>query len=367
MMSLYVHIPFCARKCLFCSFVVSIGQAQRADEYIDALDREAQRYRGARLDTVYIGGGTPTFLHERQLDVLVETIHRNFDVSRVSEWTIEANPEGLDLAKTKFLKARGFNRLSIGVQSFDDRYLKFLGRNHDRQLALRSYADAREAGFDNINLDLMFGFPGQTLEELSQDLRVLTQLHSEHVSLYNLTIEGNSRFHAKQLKLDDDEYLADQYVHIYGTLQTNGLCQYEVSNFARPGFGSKHNTSYWDGSPYIGLGVGAHSFLDRRRYWNVSKLQDYLSRVALNGEAVEGFEDLSAHTLLMERILFGLRKNEGVGIGDIERQLGIKLDEKREQMLDQWVRDGFLVRDKERLITTMKGRLVLDELSIRFI
>lgn len=366
-MSLYVHIPFCTRKCLFCSFVVSIGHAQRVDEYIQAVDREARRYRGSRLETVYFGGGTPTFLHERQLDVLIESIQRNFDVSRVSEWTIEANPEGLDVAKAKFLKARGFNRLSIGVQSFDDRYLKFLGRNHDRQLALKSYADAREAGFENISLDLMFGFPGQTLDELSQDLRVLTQLKSEHVSLYNLTIEGNSRFHARQLKLDDDEYLADQYVHIYETLEAGGLRQYEVSNFARPGFGSRHNTGYWDGSPYIGLGVGAHGFLDRRRYWNVAKLQDYLSGVALSGDAVEGFEDLSAHTLFMERILFGLRKNEGVCIGDFERQLGVRLDDKRAQMLDQWVSDGFLQREDQHLITTMKGRLVLDELSIRLI
>lgn len=367
MRSLYVHIPFCISKCLFCSFVVSVGHPHRVDDYIQAVIAESKKYKDARLATVYLGGGTPTFLDERQMGLLVNTIRGHFDVSQVSEWTIEANPESLDAAKAKFLKAQGFNRLSIGVQSFDQRYLKFLGRNHDRELALRAYACAREAGFTNINVDLMFGFPGQTFDELSNDLQVLSGLKSEHVSLYNLTIEENSRFHARQLKLDDQDHLADQYVCICGSLERVGLRQYEVSNFARPGFESRHNTNYWNGVPYIGLGVGAHGFLGHRRYWNAPKLQDYLTRIASSGEAVEGFEDLDKETLLMERVLFGLRKNEGIVMADIQRELGLELEGNRARMLEQWVLDGFLVKDNDRLKTSMKGRLVLDELSSRFI
>lgn len=365
--SLYVHIPFCITKCLFCSFVVSVGQSHRVDDYIQAVVAESKKHNDTRLATVYLGGGTPTFLDEKQLGLLIENIRERFDVSQVSEWTIEANPENLNAAKAKFLKSQGFNRLSIGVQSFDDRYLKFLGRNHNRQLALNAYTCAREAGFNNINLDLMFGFPGQTIDELSSDLQVLAGLKSEHVSLYNLTIEENSRFHARKLLLDDQDHLAGQYVYICETLDRFGFNQYEVSNFAKPGFESRHNNNYWNGAPYIGLGVGAHGFLNNRRYWNVPKLQDYLTRIASTGEAVEGFEDLEKETLLMERILFGLRKNEGIVVADIETELGIKLDDKRARMMEMWVLDGFLIKDSDRIKTSIKGRLVLDELSSRLI
>lgn len=367
MTSLYVHIPFCVKKCLFCSFVVSIGQQHRTDDYIDALTKEAALHKGARIGTVYLGGGTPTFLDERQLGNLTDVIRKNFDVESSAEWTIEANPESLDLSKAKFLKGLGFNRLSIGVQSFDERYLKFLGRNHDRESALQAYADARNAGFTNINIDLMFAFPGQTSDDLLSDIRAIADLKSEHVSLYSLTIEENSRFHARQLKLDDQDHLAGQYVLICETLESLGVRQYEVSNFCRPPHESVHNTNYWNGSPYIGLGVGAHGFMNNRRSWNVPKLQDYLSRVQASGQAVDGFEDLTKETLLMERILFGLRKNEGISLADIETALGVRLDEERARRLDQFISDGFLIKENGRIKTSLKGRLVLDELSGRLI
>lgn len=365
--SLYVHIPFCARKCLFCSFVVSIGQVHRADEYVLAIAKEAERYRDVELDTVYLGGGTPSLLSEAQLDRLVGDIQKKFLVGRVSEWTIEANPESLDRSKTEFLRSCGFNRLSIGIQSFDDRYLKFLGRAHDREVSLKAYANARAAGFSNINLDLMFGFPGQTLEELAKDVRTLIDLESEHVSLYTLTIEENSRFYVKGLKLDDDEHLAKQYVQICESLESRGIGQYEISNFAKPGFESKHNSGYWEGSSYIGLGVGAHGFLGGRRYWNVSKLHDYLALIQDEQETVEGYEKLGPRTLLMERILFGLRKNAGICLSEIEKELNVTLDEERRVLIETWISDGFLEKDGERICATIKGRLILDELSSRLI
>lgn len=367
MKSLYVHIPFCVKKCLFCSFVISVGQAQRVDDYVDALETEALRYQGVSVDTVYLGGGTPTFLNEQQINRVVETIHRNFKTAHVKEWTIEANPEHVNSSKAKFLRAIGFNRISIGVQTFDDRYLKFLGRNHDHSAALKSYEAAREGGFENINMDLMFGFPGQTSDELGRDVRTLASLQTEHVSLYNLTIEENSRFHARQLKLDDDDHLANQYVLICDLLGGFDFHQYEVSNFSKEGRQSLHNTNYWNGTEYIGLGMGAHGFLNNRRYWNVSKLQEYLVRMNTSQDAVEGFEDLSPETRLIERVLFGLRKNEGICLAEIETDLGVRLDEQRRSRLEEFIGQGFLIREKDRIKTSMQGRLVLDELSGRLI
>jgi oxygen-independent coproporphyrinogen-3 oxidase len=344
-----------------------VGQAQRVDDYINALETEAARYKGMQMDTVYLGGGTPTFLDERQIGRVVDIVRRNFKVDQAVEWTIEANPENLDRSKAEFLRSVGFNRMSIGMQTFDERYLKFLGRNHGRDLALEAYGHARQGGFKNINVDLMFGFPGQTSDELAADVRTLASLQSEHVSLYNLTIEEKSRFHAQQLKLDDQEHLARQYVLICDLLDGFGFDQYEVSNFSRAKYQSLHNTNYWNGSQYVGLGIGAHGFLNNRRYWNVTKLQDYLSRMKASQDAVEGFEDLTPETRLMERILFGLRKNEGIYIREIEEDIGIKLDEQRTSKIEEFIADGFLIRKKDRILTTMKGRLVLDELSSRLI
>lgn len=365
--SLYVHVPFCVSKCLFCSFAIAIGQAHRVDDYVVALENEIQKYNGTSVATVYFGGGTPTFLSERQIGKLTDVIRSHFKMDDDAEWTIEANPEHLNVSKAKFLKSIGFNRLSIGLQTFEDRFLKFLGRNHDRETALSAFCAAREAGFDNINCDLMFSFPGQTEEQISRDVRTLGELKSEHVSLYGLTIDEKSRFYAQRLKLDDQQILAAQYVLICKMLKEEGFLQYEVSNFCREGRESVHNSNYWDGSPYIGIGMGAHSYLGHRRHWNVSKLNEYLLRIQNARDAMEGFEDLSPQTRLLERILFGLRKNEGVNLDQIQADVGLALDQNRLDQMQYFIDDGFLVRIDGRIRTTLKGRLVLDEICSRLI
>src|SRR5580698_3327762 len=198
--SLYIHIPFCSRKCLFCSFVIAVGQEHRREDYVKALVREIKNSTGKNLGTIYFGGGTPSMLDEDHFGVLMGAIKNNFSFQDDIEITIEANPESIDAPKAKFLKAQGFNRVSLGVQSMDDRYLKFLGRGHDASMARGAYHLLREAGFTNINLDLMYAFPGETNEELKEDVRAIFSLGPEHVSLYTLTIEPNSRFHAIQMK-----------------------------------------------------------------------------------------------------------------------------------------------------------------------
>ena len=358
--SLYIHIPFCSRKCLFCSFVIAVGQEHRREEYVNALVYEMKKYEGQRIKTIYLGGGTPSMLDEDHLDVLMNAIRKNFSFQNDIEITIEANPESINRAKAKFLKAQGFNRVSLGVQSMNDRYLKFLGRNHDASMAQEAYRILREAGFVNINLDLMYAFPGQTQEELREDVRAISLLGSEHLSLYTLTIESHSRFHAAGMKLDDDEKLAERYLLIARILNEYGFRQYEVSNFSRtPKFESTHNRNYWLGGPYIGLGMGAHGFSGRRRYWNTSRLQDYLGRTAASKDAIEGYEDLTDVQLSMEKVLFGLRMNEGVP-WDLVPLV-------KAELIQTWIKDGFLWLENGNLKATDRGRLVLDALSSRLI
>jgi oxygen-independent coproporphyrinogen III oxidase len=357
--SLYIHIPFCSRKCLFCSFVIAVGQEHRREEYVNALINEMKKNKGRRIETIYFGGGTPSMLDENHLDVLMDAIKNNFSFQNDIEITIEANPESINRTKARFLKTKGFNRISLGVQSINDRYLKFLGRNHDASMAREAYRILREAGFANINLDLMYAFPGETKEELEEDARAISMLGSEHLSLYTLTIEPNSRFYATQMKLDDDEKCADQYIRIGRILREYGFGQYEVSNFAKPGFESAHNKNYWLGSPYIGLGVGAHGFTGRRRYWNTSNLQDYMQRIARGEETIDGFEDLTDTQLSMEKVLFGLRMNEGIS-WDLVPSI-------KHEQIRTWIKDGFLLLEKQCLKTTDRGRLILDELSARLI
>ena len=357
--SLYIHIPFCSRKCLFCSFVIAVGQEHRREDYANALAAEMKKYKGKELATIYFGGGTPSMMDEKHFKVLMSAIRDNFSFQRNIEITIEANPESIDRAKADFLKVKGFNRISLGVQSLNDRYLKFLGRGHDAAKARDAYHILREAGFDNINLDLMYGFPGESNEELEEDVRAIATLGSEHLSLYTLTIEPNSRFHAVQMKLDDDGKLAGQYLLIARILDEYGFKQYEISNFARPGHGSKHNTNYWLGVPSSGLGVGAHGFDGRRRYWNTSRLQDYIERAGQGLDTVDGFEDLTDDQLSMEKVLFGLRMNEGIPWGLVPAV--------KQEQVHEWVKDGFLLLEDDRLKATDRGRLILDELSARLI
>ena len=365
--SLYVHIPFCVSKCLFCSFAISVGQTHRTDDYIFALETESRKYHGQDISTVYWGGGTPTFLNEKQIERLSEALRLNFSIDQDAEWTIEANPENLNLSKAKMLRKVGFNRLSLGLQTFENNYLKFLGRNHDRETALSAFKAARDAGFANINVDLMFSFPGQTDSEISRDIQALGKLKSEHVSLYGLTIDEKSRFYAQQLKLEDQEILANQYVLVCQLLENEGLMQYEVSNFCRRGYESVHNSNYWSGASYIGLGMGAHSFLGGRRHWNVDKLNQYLERIQQAQDVIGGFEDLNASTQLIERLLFGLRQNKGIDLGKIEQDMGVSLDQNRKDLLDAFIKDGFVYNADGYIRTTMKGRLVLDEICSRLV
>ena len=362
MTSLYAHIPFCEQKCFYCSFVVSIGQRHRVDDYLDCLSLEAKRYQGTECASVFLGGGTPSYLEADQLKRLFRIVEENFSLRPDAEYTIEANPESLDAAKLETLCSCGVNRISLGVQSFHPHYLKYLGRNHDQQKARETYHAIRDAGFANVSLDLMFGFPKQTFAEIEQDVEMLTTLKSDHVSLYMLNLEENSRFYAQKIQLPDDDLQVKQYAMVLAGLERAGYRQYEISNFAKPGKESRHNLNYWQGGEYIGLGVGAHSYKDGKLFWNVSRLNVYMEKIRERGCALDGSQQLDAHGQLKQAVLIGLRMNRGVRVEAVEQALHCSLSEEERERIEHFIRHGFFVRENGYLKATQKGRLVLDEL-----
>lgn len=365
--SLYIHLPFCEKKCFYCSFVVSIGQLHRREDYLQCLRREAERHQGEGLHSIYWGGGTPSLLTEAQMQELAGMMRSVFAAGTDVEFTVEANPEDVTLEKARLLKAIGVNRVSLGAQSFNDAHLKYLGRCHDAQQIGAAYDVLREAGFDNVNLDLMYSFPGQTLAQLEEDVRSLTALKSEHVSLYTLTVDPHSRFFAKKIKEVDSDLQADQYLRVTEFLKEAGYRQYEVSNFSKPRRESQHNVHYWHGGNYIGLGVGAHSHQDGRRWWNVSRLNDYLQRIRQGEDAEENFEELTSHQRLTETFLIGLRMTGGVDLVKLQERYGCALTSEQARTMDGFIKEGWFIKEGPRIRASGQGFLVLDRLCARLI
>ena len=367
MTSLYIHIPFCKSKCLFCSFVIAVGKEHRIDVYLEALEREAKLHRGAKIETVYVGGGTPTHMDTAQLRRFIALIKENFKIDADAEFTVEANPEDIDAEKAGFLLEAGINRVSLGVQSLNDKYLSFLGRGHNKEKAIEAFENLRATGFSNINLDLMFSFPGQTLKELEEDVRAITTLESDHLSLYSLTIEEGSRLYRQDMQLDHGDKRAEEYRRVVELLGENGFHQYEISNFAKPGRESRHNRLYWESGNYIGLGIGAHSHKDGERFWNTSNLMDYLERMKHGKSPIDGREILEAEKRFKETLLFGLRMNEGIEVSLLERRFGVVLPVATKEKIEEFLKEGFLLKDNGCLRATPKGRLLLDEICAHLI
>ncbi len=367
MASLYLHLPFCERKCFYCSFAVAISQEHRIDEYLAALDREALMHAGADIETIYFGGGTPTLLSQVQLKRLFDIVRQRFHLQSGGEITIEANPENMDLEKAKLLFDLGVTRVSLGVQTFNDPFLKYLGRVHDSVKALTAFNDLRRAGFKNINVDLMYSFPNQTLQQIREDVQVVLGLGSEHVSLYTLTVEEHSRFFAQKIKEQDNQAQGEQYDVVATLLNDAGMQQYEVSNFSRPGFESQHNINYWTGGNYFGLGLSSHSHRDGRRSWNVSRLPEYLKKMAAGENPQEGYEDLPPEKRLTETLVFGLRMNAGIDIMALQKRFAVSLTDMAKEKIEELVKNDFLIFEGNQLKTTARGRRVLDEISVALI
>lgn len=329
MPSIYIHIPFCRRKCLYCDFY-SVAQIDKIEGFIAALmleiAREKDFLRNMPINTIYFGGGSPGILSGKQISMIIEELGRFFDVTQVHEITLEINPEDASPEFLHQLLQVGINRLSIGVQSTHNHHLQFLGRRHSAGDAMQALKNAKNAGFSNISADIIFGVPGLTLHELSESLDELTQLEVSHISAYLLTAEGNTlltrRIRENRIIMPDDEECTQQYHLLCRKLKQSGFEHYEISNFCKPGFHSQHNSSYWYGAAYLGLGPAAHSYNGKnRRRANTADIKSYIEN---NMSGTIGYtEDLLSETdIVNEYIMTHLRTSKGIDINNFVLRFG---------------------------------------------
>lgn len=362
MTGLYVHIPFCQRRCSYCGFF-STTALERRKAYVDALCREMRMRGGCTLRTIYLGGGTPSLLEPSMLRRLFATIREVYDISSEAEVTMECNPDDVTDAYAHVLSEVGVNRVSMGVQTFSDDRLRFLNRRHDSRQAVEAFDCLRRAGFVNISIDLMFGFPGETLEEWRDDIARALALAPEHLSAYSLMYEEGTPLYRLLEKgvvaeVDDETYLS-MYDQLVDALSKAGYEHYEISNFALPGFRSRHNSSYWDGTPYIGLGAGAHSYYGDIRQANVSDLERYMEAVS-HGELPAEREELTLNDRYNDLIATALRTRKGVCLSDVERKFGVACLQYMMENAQPHIDARLLVVERGFLHLTLKGIALSD-------
>ena len=303
---IYIHIPFCIRKCLYCDFY-SVTDKSLFRAYTDALVKEIESIKGTETDTVYIGGGTPTAIEEYLLEI-VDAVNKNLSLSENCEFTVEANPGTVDVKILTELYKRGVNRISLGAQSFNDNELRALGRIHNAQEVFESVDAIKKAGFTNFSIDLMLATPEQTMESLRHSLDCIEKISPTHVSAYSLIVEEGTPFYDMELNLPDEDSEREMYYYTEERLKALDLYRYEISNFARPGFESRHNCGYWQDKEYIGIGAGAHSYFKGARYSNASDVQLYISGKGRK----EDYTPISDGERKLELFMLGLRMTDGV-------------------------------------------------------
>jgi oxygen-independent coproporphyrinogen-3 oxidase len=372
-LGLYVHVPFCEAKCTYCHFAIDPRRpgAERQDRYLQAVLREMEEADAGTADTLYFGGGTPSLMTPDRLARIVDLARRRFRLPPGAETTVEANPRDLDGEGYRALLAFGATRLSLGVQSLDDGVLREMGRHHDAADSVRALAAARAAGFANVSVDLVLGWPGETRERWERTLAGVLALEPDHLSLYLLEVEGKTLLAHRQarglLDLPDDDLVADLYLESGDRLSRSGLERYEISNFARPGFASRHNGKYWDEAPFLGFGMSAHSFREGRRWWNRDRFATYCRAVEADGTATAGERILGDRERAQEALFTGLRRDEGIDLEHFRRRHGLDPREEWARELTEAEAAGLVVVAGERLRLTDKGVLVSNEVFRMFV
>jgi putative oxygen-independent coproporphyrinogen III oxidase len=383
---IYVHIPFCARICPYCAFYKDLLDRSQTSRFCEALLRELEQYQAAaisssprrtsnstlprrtgdcrslgRPSTIYFGGGTPTALNIAQLELLLRGFHERLDLSRLIEWTIEANPGSVSARKAAVLKKFEVNRISLGVQSWSDELLKLLGREHDARQAAESFRILRGAGFMNINVDLMFGLPGQTADQWRETLEKTIALEPEHISTYCLTYEEDTEFflrHAQGEFRQDEDTDAESFEMTMAILENAGYEHYEISNYARRGFESVHNRAYWLGEDYLGIGPSAVSTAGMRRWQNVCDYRTYIDRVLAAQSPHESSEDLTHEMKRTERIALGLRTRNGVSGSELK---GFA------QQTNELIALELLRESNGNFVLTRRGKALADSVAEAFL
>ncbi len=369
MAGIYVHIPFCKQACHYCDFHFSTNLKFQTD-LTEAIRKEfflQNHYlKGEKIETIYFGGGTPSLLSAPELSNVLTTIHENFSVDSSAEVTLEANPDDLSRAKLHALKAIGVNRLSIGIQSFDDHILKFLNRVHNADIASDSVRAAREARFENISIDLIYAIPGQDMNAWKQNIAKAIDLSPEHISSYSLTIEEKTVFgkwaSQKRIAVPDNDASASEMIALIDALESKGYHHYEVSNFAKPGYVSRHNSSYWRGEKYLGIGPSAHSFDGQSRQFNVSNNHQYHQSIQM-GRVPASREKLSREDKINDTILTSLRTSWGANLEKLRVEHQYDLLNIHHAYIDRLIDGNLAVLTNDTLILTRSGRLLADKIA----
>ncbi|MCM3091402.1 MULTISPECIES: radical SAM family heme chaperone HemW [unclassified Cytobacillus] len=371
----YIHIPFCEHICHYCDFNKVYLKNQPVGEYLNSIDKEMdlalRETPASRLDSIFVGGGTPTALNEKQLDQLCSIIKRQLPYDQFTEYTFEANPGDLSKEKLQILHDAGVNRLSFGVQTFNDELLKRIGRSHRTKDVFQSIDAAKQVGFDNISIDLIYSLPGQTLQDFKDTLQTSFTLDIDHYSGYSLIIEPKTVFYnlmrRGKLPVPGEDVEAEMYDLLMEQMDKHGFAQYEISNFAKPGYESRHNITYWDNESYFGFGAGAHGYVDGNRRSNHGPLKKYMEPIENGQLPILEEHKVPQEEQMEEEMFLGLRKTEGVSISRFKKKFGKNPLEHFEVQIKQHSEKELIIVGEEYIKLTRQGRFLGNEVFQSFI
>lgn len=360
---IYIHIPFCKAKCYYCDFTSFAGKENMIDKYIDNLIQELNMYKDKvkdkRVYSIFIGGGTPSHIDQKHIVRIIEFIKENFNNESLQEVTIEINPGTLDINKAKAYRKAGINRASMGVQTLNSEHLRKIGRIHNEKQVYESYKILRKAGFDNINLDFIFGLPDEVLEDVEKNLDLIEEIKPEHISYYGLILEADTYLYKLDLKgelnIPSEKEERQMYYLIKKRLKSMGYVHYEISNFSLKEKECKHNVLYWNILPYIGAGLSSHSYLDGRRYWNYNNFNEYFKAIESGNLPIESGEMSSLKDEISEFAIMGLRFIEGIDKTMFKKRFKNELSYYYKEAIKKHLEDGLLTEDKKRIKLTDKG------------
>ena len=371
---LYVHIPFCSSRCSYCDFATGLYQTELAEAYVRALDQEIRQsnYAGQRVDTIYFGGGTPSLLAPSQLERILSAMFEHFVVEHGAEITLEINPGSVTAEKLREFRRLGINRASFGAQTFDDSELAKLGRSHNTADTLRTFADLRRAGFENVSFDLIAGLPGQTLERWERNVEQALQLRPEHLSFYLLEVHSGTPL-AEHIRrglqpAPDDDLAGVMYRWMLERAAEAGYEHYEISNLCRPGFQSRHNMKYWTAEPYYGFGCSSHSFDGRARRWsNERDVRKYVELVESGASPVVEEQQLSQDDVRAEAVFLGMRLMRGIDVRRYRESFGVDLRDEHGDDLERFCKAGLVEFDGDLIRLTRTGALLSNEVFAAFV
>ena len=375
MLGLYIHIPFCVTKCKYCDFNSFKIDLNEKIKYLNYLGEEMKLYKeeikNREIDSVFVGGGTPSILNENEINILFEKIKENFNIKSNAEITMECNPGTLTLNKLKAMKKSGVNRLSIGLQAVQNHHLKYIGRIHTFEEFEKNYHDAKQMGFDNINIDLMYALPNQSREDWMESLEKVVKLNPTHISAYSLILEENTElfkmYERDEFNLLDENTDIEMYEYTIDYLKSHGYNQYEISNYAKGNFECKHNVLYWKCEEYVGIGASASGYFNGIRYNNICELDNYEKMILEGEKPIEWEEKLSIKDEIEESIFLGLRMNEGIQISDFKEKYNFDFEKEYKNEIEKLSKMELIEIDNNLMKLTQKGREISNSIFVEFI